>query len=73
MVKKEDPCDICPFCKSTRHSNTFEIRTGTAYNDDCDGNLKGYPTNTEFVFCGDCGIVRAYEYTIYSEHKRKYF
>lgn len=74
MPKKKEiePRDTCPICKSTRHSPPFELVTG-GYSDDVGGEMEFIPTTTEIVFCGDCGVMRAYDYSLYVPCRREYY
>ena len=57
--------DVCPVCKSTRHSDAFDVKTGSYIDENQHGDLVSFPSTTEFVFCLDCGVVRAYNISIF--------
>ena len=71
---KDEPRDFCPVCKSTFHTDTFELKTDSYADEDyASGDMKSIPVYTDFVFCKDCGVLRAYEHSIFDKvQKTKY-
>lgn len=67
------PRDFCPVCKSTFHSDPFELKTDSYADENYNGDMYSVPVMTEFVICKDCGVMRSYDHSIFDKaQKTKY-